>query len=115
MYLIILLFRLVGHLVITNSVFSNYFVQAPRPPKQPNIQDFQFYPPRLFELLDKEIYWYRRTINWKAVKDPDLGADAERSRREEQEKIDKAEPLNDDELLEKEELLKQVSTYQLLH
>lgn len=33
--------------------------KAPRPPKQPYVQDFQFYPPRLFELLDQEIYAYR--------------------------------------------------------
>uniref|UniRef100_A0A915IVN9 Helicase C-terminal domain-containing protein n=1 Tax=Romanomermis culicivorax TaxID=13658 RepID=A0A915IVN9_ROMCU len=39
--------------------------KAPRPPKQPNIQDFQFYPPRLLELLDKEIYFYRKSIGYK--------------------------------------------------
>lgn len=39
--------------------------QAPRPPKQPNIQDFQFFPPRLFELLEKEILYYRKTIGYK--------------------------------------------------
>ena len=39
--------------------------QAPRPPKQPVVQDFQFYPPRLFELLDQEIYAYRRSIGYK--------------------------------------------------
>ena len=48
---------------------SNFHVfcllQAPRPPKQPSVQDFQFYPPRLFELLDQEIYYYRKTIGYK--------------------------------------------------
>lgn len=39
--------------------------QAPRPPKQPNVQDFQFFPPRLFELLEKEILYYRKTIGYK--------------------------------------------------
>lgn len=39
--------------------------QAPRPPKQPIIQDFQFFPPRLFELLDQEIYYFRKSINYK--------------------------------------------------
>lgn len=39
--------------------------QAPRPPKQPNVQDFQFFPPRLFELLEKEILFYRKTIGYK--------------------------------------------------
>ena len=33
--------------------------KAPRPPKQPIVQDFQFFPGRLFELLDQEIYHYR--------------------------------------------------------
>lgn len=40
-------------------------IQAPRPPKQPNIQDFQFFPPRLFELLEMEILYYRKTIGYK--------------------------------------------------
>lgn len=41
--------------------------KAPRPPKQPNIQDFQFFPPRLFELLEKEILYYRKTIGYKVI------------------------------------------------
>ncbi|XP_064636747.1 SWI/SNF-related matrix-associated actin-dependent regulator of chromatin subfamily A member 5-like [Lineus longissimus] len=81
--------------------------KAPRPPKQPNVQDFQFYPPRLFELLDKEIYYYRKTIGYKVPKNHDLGADAERVRREEQKRIDQADVLSEEELIEKEELLKQ--------
>lgn len=40
-------------------------LQAPRPPKQPNVQDYQFFPPRLFELLDQEIYHYRKTLGYK--------------------------------------------------
>ena len=40
-------------------------------------------------------------------KNPDLGSDAERVRKEEQRKIDDAEPLNEEELAEKEDLLKQ--------
>lgn len=39
--------------------------KAPRPPKQPSVQDFQFHPPRLFEILDQEIYHYRKTIGYK--------------------------------------------------
>lgn len=45
-------------------LFDSTF-QAPRPPKQPNVQDFQFFPPRLFELLEKEILFYRKTIGYK--------------------------------------------------
>lgn len=39
--------------------------KAPKPPKQPNVQDFQFYPKRLFELLEKEVYLHRKTIGYK--------------------------------------------------
>lgn len=81
--------------------------KAPRPPKQPNVQDFQFFPPRLFEILDKEIYYYRKSISYRVPKNPDLGSDAERVRREEQAKIDESETLDDGEIAEKEDLLKQ--------
>ncbi|KAF8572435.1 hypothetical protein P879_00003 [Paragonimus westermani] len=81
--------------------------KPPRPPKQPNVQDFQFFPPRLFELLDKEIYAFRKSIGYKVPRNPDAGPDAERERLEEQMRIDEAEPLNEDELMEKDLLLSQ--------
>lgn len=80
--------------------------KAPRPPKQPYVQDFQFFPPRLFELLDKEIYAYRKSISYKAVKDLELPPDeAKKQQAEEQKKIDEAEPLTEDEMNEKDSLL----------
>lgn len=86
--------------------------KAPRPPKQPIVHDFQFFPPRLFELLDKEIYYFRKTVGYRATKNPDLPtAEAERERREEQRRIDESEPLTEDEVNEKEELLKQGFTH----
>merc|ERR1719297_62481 len=81
--------------------------KAPRPPKQPIVQDFQFYPPRLFELLDQEIYHYRQSVGYKVPLNPDLGADAKRVQKEEQKKIDEAEELTEDEQIEKEDLLKE--------
>lgn len=81
--------------------------QAPRPPKQSIVQDFQFFPPRLFELLDQEIYYYRKTLNYKVPKNPELGSEATKNQREEQRKIDDAEPLTNDELNEKDSLLVQ--------
>ncbi|TSK22479.1 SWI/SNF-related matrix-associated actin-dependent regulator of chromatin subfamily A member 5 [Bagarius yarrelli] len=80
--------------------------KAPRPPKQPNVQDFQFFPPRLFELLEKEILYYRKTIGYKVPRNPDL-PNAAQVQKEEQAKIDEAEPLNEEELEEKENLLSQ--------
>jgi len=81
--------------------------KAPRPPKQPNVQDFQFFPPRLFELLDKEIYFYRKTVGYKVPKNPELGSDAAKIQREEQRRIDDSEPLSEEEIAEKEDLLQQ--------
>lgn len=81
--------------------------KAPRPPKQPIVQDFQFFPPRLFELLDQEIYYFRKTVGYKVPKNPELGSDAGKIQREEQRKIDDAEPLSEEEVAEKEKLLTQ--------
>nr|XP_058962907.1 SWI/SNF-related matrix-associated actin-dependent regulator of chromatin subfamily A member 5-like [Pocillopora verrucosa] len=80
--------------------------KAPRPPKQPNVQDYQFFPPRLFELLDKEIYAYRKSIGYKVPRDPEDPQGAERQ-KEEQRLIDDAEPLNEEEAAEKEQLLQE--------
>ncbi|KAL1273965.1 hypothetical protein QQF64_026779 [Cirrhinus molitorella] len=80
--------------------------KAPRPPKQPNIQDFQFYPPRLFELLEMEILYYRKTIGYKVPRNPDIPNSAQ-VQKEDQAKIDEAEPLSPEETEEKEKLLTQ--------
>jgi hypothetical protein len=82
--------------------------KAPRPPKQPNVQDFQFFPPRLFELLDIEIYTYRKSIGYKVPRDYDLPDDeAKRAQKQEQNRIDNATPLNEEEIKEKDDLLTQ--------
>uniref|UniRef100_A0A8C1W5I5 SWI/SNF related, matrix associated, actin dependent regulator of chromatin, subfamily a, member 1 n=1 Tax=Cyprinus carpio TaxID=7962 RepID=A0A8C1W5I5_CYPCA len=80
--------------------------KAPRPPKQPNIQDFQFFPPRLFELLEMEILYYRKTIGYKVPRNPEIPNSAQ-VQKEEQGKIDEAEPLTPEETEEKEKLLTQ--------
>ena len=81
--------------------------RAPRPPKQPTVQEFQFYPARLFELLEQEIYFYRKSLSYRVPINPDL-PDPATVQREEQEKIDNAEALGEEQLKEKEELLQQV-------
>lgn len=63
--------------------------KAPRPPKQPSVQDFQFFPPRLFELLDKEIYAFRKSINYRAVRDLELEPDEAKRQQTEEEIIEK--------------------------
>ena len=42
-------------------LLSRSLLQAPQPLKQPNVQELQFYQPRLFELLDQWIYLYRQS------------------------------------------------------
>ncbi|KAJ2861576.1 chromatin remodeling complex Adenosinetriphosphatase, partial [Coemansia erecta] len=94
---------------------ANAAQRAPRPPKQMHVHDFQFYPHRLHELLEKELLAYRRQIGYKVPKaDPsESGNDSsnettsEESRQAEQARIDSAEPLNDEEIKEKDELSSQ--------
>ncbi|KAI3379574.1 hypothetical protein SNEBB_007410 [Seison nebaliae] len=71
-----------------------------KPPKQPNIYDHQFYPVRLLELLEKEIYAYRKANRYKVPK-------KSKNAVYEQEKIDSAQPLTKEEMEEKENLLKE--------
>merc|ERR1719362_187145 len=81
--------------------------KAPRPPKQPIVQDFQFFPSRLFELLDQEIYHYRKMVAYKVPLNTDLGSDAKKVQKEEQRRIDEADELTEEEQEEKEDLLLQ--------
>ncbi|KAJ2910119.1 chromatin remodeling complex Adenosinetriphosphatase [Coemansia aciculifera] len=90
--------------------------RAPRPPKQMHINDFQFYPPRLHELLEKELLSYRRQIGYKVPKSDAVedgnessgggggGVQSEEARLAEQARIDKAEALTEEESAEKEHL-----------
>merc|ERR1712025_1014295 len=81
--------------------------KAPRPPKQPIVQDFQFFPPRLFELLDQEIYHFRQSVGYRVPLNTDLGPEAKKIQKEEQRKIDEADELAEEEQEEKEDLLTQ--------
>ncbi|KAG0198407.1 hypothetical protein BGX33_012360, partial [Mortierella sp. NVP41] len=88
-------------------------VKAPRPPKALNINDFQFYPERLSELQEKEILYYRKSINYRALKP--VGNEAanmteeelEEHQQHEQALIDTSEPLTEEEVAEKERLLEE--------
>ena len=68
------------------------------------------------ELQEKEVLAYQREVGWQIPSVPKKGGEnevdeeyekLERIRSEEQERINSAEPLNEAELAEKEELLKQ--------
>eukprot|EP00118_Oscarella_pearsei_P006560 m.29833 g.29833 ORF g.29833 m.29833 type:complete len:1434 (+) comp31236_c0_seq3:78-4379(+) len=79
--------------------------KAPRP-KQPSVQDFQFFPPRLFELLEREIFAYRKAIGYKVPFNPE-GPDALKTQEMEQQKIDEVDSLTPEEIQEKDDLLKE--------
>jgi SWI/SNF-related matrix-associated actin-dependent regulator of chromatin subfamily A member 5 len=80
---------------------------APKPPKQINIQDHQFYPQRLIEIQEKETAYYRKQIEYQVPlpegKDSDL-EQREAEQQLEQAEIDEAEPLTAREEEEKKKL-----------
>ena len=80
--------------------------KIPRP-KSIAIQDYQFWPIRLHELQEKEKYAYWKEHGYRPGRDEDEDPESEKWIKEENEKIDAAEPLTEEEKLEKEELSKQ--------
>ncbi|KAI0842546.1 SWI/SNF family of DNA-dependent ATPase [Hypoxylon sp. FL0890] len=81
--------------------------KAPRVPKQVPAHDYQFYPPRLRELQDRETAFYRKEIGYKvplADGDEDNLAEREARRAAEQQEIDDATPLTEEEQEEKQRL-----------
>ncbi|KZO91235.1 SNF2 family DNA-dependent ATPase [Calocera viscosa TUFC12733] len=83
--------------------------KMPRAPKQVAINDYQFFPPRLSELYEKESNYFRKTQDYKVpLPDPeneeDTPEDREARRQKEQETIDDAVPLTEEENAEKDAL-----------
>jgi SWI/SNF-related matrix-associated actin-dependent regulator of chromatin subfamily A member 5 len=81
--------------------------RVPRAPKQVVIHDYQFFPPQLQELQDKETAWYRKENNLKAplLDGPEEELEAREADQElAQQEIDNAVPLTDEEKAEKERL-----------
>lgn len=84
--------------------------KVPRAPKQISIHDWQFFPPALNELQEKETAYFHKEIGYKAPV-PE-GPEEELSEREaerdlEQQEIDNAVPLNEQEQEEKARLSEQ--------
>jgi SWI/SNF-related matrix-associated actin-dependent regulator of chromatin subfamily A member 5 len=96
--------------LVTGGRTENKQPRIPRAPKQITIHDYQFFPPRLSELQDKETAWYRKENNLKAPlpdgPDEDLEA-READQQLAQQEIDDAEPLTEEEKAEKERLIEQ--------
>jgi SWI/SNF-related matrix-associated actin-dependent regulator of chromatin subfamily A member 5 len=81
--------------------------KAPRAPKQVQAHDFQFYPPKLRDLYDRETAYYRKEIGYKIPLpdgDEENLSDREAERALDQQEIDNATPLTEEEHEEKERL-----------
>ncbi|KIK68831.1 hypothetical protein GYMLUDRAFT_236732 [Collybiopsis luxurians FD-317 M1] len=88
--------------------------KVPKAPKQVTIQDFQFFPPELAALQERELAVHKRLNGIPAIvreptaeDTPETLADLEEERKREQEAIDTAEPLTDEEIAQKEAYLEQ--------
>ncbi|KAJ9071139.1 chromatin remodeling complex Adenosinetriphosphatase [Entomophthora muscae] len=82
--------------------------KTPRPPRQAQIYDFQFFPKGLFALYEREVLSYQRSINYRIPEPQDGEKETEEKaakRAEDQAKIDSAEPLTEDEVAMKEAYL----------
>ncbi|KAM3588764.1 chromatin remodeling complex Adenosinetriphosphatase [Umbelopsis sp. WA50703] len=78
--------------------------KAPRP-KRYNVEDFQFFPPRLQDLNEKDTLYLRKSLGYKVPPASVEGdAEQEKAREEEQKKIDEAEQLTEEEEEERREL-----------
>jgi SWI/SNF-related matrix-associated actin-dependent regulator of chromatin subfamily A member 5 len=84
--------------------------KAPRAPKQIPVHDYQFYPPRLRDLQDRETAYYRKEIGYKVPLtegDDDNLSEREAERALDQQEIDNATPLTEEEQEEKQKLAQQ--------
>ena len=81
--------------------------KAPRAPKQVQIHDYQFFPPGLRDLQDRETAYFRKEIGYK-VPLPEGEEDTEEDRKLQQEleqkEIDEATPLTEEEVEQKERM-----------
>ena len=84
--------------------------KAPRAPRQIQIHDYQFFPPALRLLQERETAWFRKEIGYKVPlpDDDDMDEAQKESERDlEQREIDNAEPLTEKEQQQKEEMSQQ--------
>ncbi|KIH86801.1 chromatin remodelling complex ATPase chain ISW1 [Sporothrix brasiliensis 5110] len=81
--------------------------KAPRAPKQIHIQDYQFYPEALRDLQDRETAYYRKEIGYKvplADGEEETLAEREAEQQIDQQEIDNATALTEEEQEEKQRL-----------
>lgn len=84
--------------------------KAPRAPKQVQVHDYQFFPPQLVDLQERETAWFRKEIGYKVPlpeREDLTESEAEAERDLEQQEIDNATPLTEEEQEEKERMSSQ--------
>lgn len=83
--------------------------KVPRPKNAIQVQDFQFFPPRLQELQEKERYALWKEVGFKPSQPENADYDMDHSQwaAEESDKVDAAEPLTEEELKERDDLAQQ--------
>ena len=84
--------------------------KAPRAPKQIQIHDYQFFPPLLRDLQERETANFRREINYKVPvpeRDDMTESEKEEERALEQREIDEATPLTTEEQEQKAQMSEQ--------
>lgn len=95
---------------VLNTGGRSHQKSGPRPPKQLNIFDHQFFPAKLFELHELEKNYYKKQIRYQVplkAGNPKTLNERQIEQKLEQEEIDNSRPLTDEEKQLKEELLTQ--------
>ncbi len=84
--------------------------KAPRAPRQVQVHDYQFFPPALRLLQEQETAYFRKEIGYKVPLADDDDVDEEQKEADralEQQEIDEAQPLTEEQVREKEEMSEQ--------
>lgn len=95
---------------VLNTGGRSHVKSGPKPPKQLNIFDHQFYPTKLFELNELEKNYYKKQIRYQVplkAGNPKTLKERQLEQKLEQEEIENSRPLTDEEKELKEELLTQ--------
>lgn len=84
--------------------------KVPRPPKQVQIHEYQFFPEELEDLHRRETAWFRKENSIKAPLEDgeeDTLEERKQKQQEAQEEIDNAQPLSEEEIELKDDLVEQ--------
>lgn len=79
-------------------------VRLSRPPRQVPLVDYQFFPPELEQLQEKEMTYYRKQVGVRVTTD-DFSDEDEEACEQMNREIEAAEPLTEEEQVRKEELV----------